>query len=1094
MNKNLLVILAIILAAVLLPILVEALPVIDSDESWNVNGGTIFDNVIWTDDNIDFEVNGINDGSADFVCVDWNNDGTFDNCYYDSNGCTSSCGVNDCDFFPIPQNMNDANKESCDIEGSCKEGVDVAQRVCDGCSAVDTSNIQNTYVNATVYYDCDNSQSNRHSDSLAKVGFWVINPQKFDCDADGTEEADNYKAGTAYYDLEGKNGSGSTDWKNVKSDLGCPAYRICDPTSSHTNHDDEEVTTRTGIILSPCSLEDGSTLNHVCTQNADCYSGNCGGWATDEKHVCVTDGSNNYYQQFKYTNRTCGGAGYTDGIFYTNATLSCAVKAGPSYVCDSDHDENVTTNPTTPALPCKKAVGQPCSQDSDCWNDDGGVLCTSGYCKGLPTYCTGSIEVLTEDSSGAPLSGLSVYWNATYNGTTDSLGQRILNLNVTCGSDQNVTVKCSNNSTVCDTKLTQIDSSGDIDFLYFECTKCSPKKDLYVTQSDVYVNITSKSVNVTVHSSSITSNVQVTVYRLDEEGVTKESSSTTISLTAGSEKNASFTLSSIASTDFLHIYVDSNNAVKEDDETNNYVFRAAVKPIKAYIDVKLDPSFSILNELVKEYIGTFVEPSSSSQADVIIIVGHPKVSNSEPFNITGTIIGGGKSMQKAYAGVVKKAPDFVNSYSGKPEILVYGNQIQGDIAAVKRLISARSIFLDKGTSSKSYTVFIDDYDSLGISVMDLMSRNETKKHMKNNNITLANDVRKILYDNNFEVAVKPVKTLSTTSYGNSSILRVKNVNTDFSVSYKDAVGISNFPVVFSGGLFSHLTAWEGNGKGLAKQMAGEGWDVWEIEMTGGPDTDCSVSDVDTCPNYAYSDLTTYFWPALIAGIQKYSGKGQVDYVGHSNGCLAALSALNNYSLSGKNNTGYYFNYNTGQYLFVNLSSNPVRKFVGVACPSVLDDSTAYTTLARLNSKFGSGTAGDVAMNKLAGKKHVTMGQYAQYLVPSTPTKLDDYASFILAFAGGKKISYNLMDFYNDLAVSNSDSINLSGLNVSKLYLLATNPDDFIVSYDDQLEINGSATALTAPNKEIITYQGITFNHIAIKDRPTVKEKIKEKLK
>ncbi|MBI2549645.1 hypothetical protein HYV83_00500 [Candidatus Woesearchaeota archaeon] len=223
----------------------------------------------------------------------------------------------------------------------------------------------------------------------------------------------------------------------------------------------------------------------------------------------------------------------------------------------------------------------------------------------------------------------------------------------------------------------------------------------------------------------------------------------------------------------------------------------------------------------------------ASNANVIIIVGHPRVSNSEPFNITGTIRSGVKSMLKPYAGVVKKATDFVNSYSGKPEILAYGNGIQGDVAAVKRLINARSIFLDKGTNSKSYTVFIDDYDSLGISVMDLMTRNETKLHLKNNNITLANDVRKILFDNNFEVAVKPVKTLSTTSYGNSTILRVKNVNSDFSRGYRDVAGISDKPVVLSRGIHSNLFSWQD----FARELTGEGFDAWLIESAAGAEND-----------------------------------------------------------------------------------------------------------------------------------------------------------------------------------------------------------------------------------------------------------------
>lgn len=408
---------------------------------------------------------------------------------------------------------------------------------------------------------------------------------------------------------------------------------------------------------------------------------------------------------------------------------------------------------------------------------------------------------------------LNVYWNAIYNGTTDSLGQKIIGLNVTCSSDQNVTVKCSDNSTVCGTKFAQMDSNGDIDFLYFDCTKCSTKSDLYISQSDVFVNVTSKKVNVTVHSSNITSNVQVTIYRQDEEGVTKESSSTTISLIAGSEKNASFTLNSISPTDFLHVYIDSNDDVKEDDETNNYVFRAAVKPIKAYISVNVDPSISVLNSLIMEYISSFVEPVNQSNADVIIIAGNPYFSSSMPFSLgdDGIVGSDGKTIKKDYGGIVMSGPYFENQYSssGKPFVLAYGNGVEGDIAAVKRLINARSIFLDKGAYSRYYTSYIDDYDVLGVSVMDLMHNNESQAYFRQNSSGFRDKVvRRILYDNNFEVAVKPVKTLNTTSYGNSTILRVKNVNSDFSQGYMDAVGISDKPVVLSRGIHSNLFSWQ----------------------------------------------------------------------------------------------------------------------------------------------------------------------------------------------------------------------------------------------------------------------------------------------
>ena len=45
-----------------------------------------------------------------------------------------------------------------------------------------------------------------------------------------------------------------------------------------------------------------------------------------------------------------------------------------------------------------------------------------------------------------------------------------------------------------------------------------------------------------------------------------------------------------------------------------------------------------------------------------------------------------------------------------------------------------------------------------------------------------------LSDNNFEVSIKPVKTLPGTSYGLSTRLRVKNLNSDFSQDYQDTFG------------------------------------------------------------------------------------------------------------------------------------------------------------------------------------------------------------------------------------------------------------------------------------------------------------------
>src|SRR3989338_500860 len=87
-------------------------------------------------------------------------------------------------------------------------------------------------------------------------------------------------------------------------------------------------------------------------------------------------------------------------------------------------------------------------------------------------------------------------------------------------------------------------------------------------------------------------------------------------------------------------------------------------------------------------------------------------------------------------------------------------------------------------------------------------------------------------------------------------------------------------------------------------------DSWLIEMVGGPTIDENC-DTYNCPSYTFSDLKTYYWHTLIAGVEKYSNQNKLDYVGFSNGCRVALDSLKNYSVTGKNNAGYYFDSVTG---------------------------------------------------------------------------------------------------------------------------------------------------------------------------------------
>src|SRR3989338_2784711 len=76
-------------------------------DTWDADQGSTNDGVIFTDYDLYVKTTGISSG-ADMLCYDWDNNGTFDNCYYDSNGCGGSCNNNTCDgVWDVPENMND---------------------------------------------------------------------------------------------------------------------------------------------------------------------------------------------------------------------------------------------------------------------------------------------------------------------------------------------------------------------------------------------------------------------------------------------------------------------------------------------------------------------------------------------------------------------------------------------------------------------------------------------------------------------------------------------------------------------------------------------------------------------------------------------------------------------------------------------------------------------------------------------------------------------------------------------------------------------------------------------------------------------------
>ncbi len=344
-------------------------------------------------------------------------------------------------------------------------------------------------------------------------------------------------------------------------------------------------------------------------------------------------------------------------------------------------------------------------------------------------------------------------------------------------------------------------------------------------------------------------------------------------------------------------------------------------------------------------------------------------------------------------------------------------------------------------------------------------------------------------DNNFEIAIKTVRTRN-----DNTTLRMKNVNTDFSSDYKDTIVGNSKPVVLARGLWENLLSWNDFGKELAFDEY-NARDTWLIELTGGLTTEC-----ESCPNYEYEDLTDYYWPALIAGVEYYSGKNQVDYVGFSNGCRVALDSLKNWSSTGKNNAGYCFNSQTGLYdIDCDLASEPINTFIAVGCPGAFEGNSP---VAQVISDFG-----DSIQQKLSGKTHVSSTEMGQALLEQCG-KYHPIFDFIKKqsclrsaqnFAGESKISFNLAMKYKTFIESDDDNQpgNMTVKNFKLVYgklpfwsnVFAPGNSDGIVTVADASGINNQVTT-TSTKGDIKPIKGVF--HISVNKEESLPDTSKTK--
>ncbi|MBI2651117.1 hypothetical protein HYX01_01475 [Candidatus Woesearchaeota archaeon] len=750
--------------------------------------------------------------------------------------------------------------------------------------------------------------------------------------------------------------------------------------------------------------------------------------------------------------------------------------------------------------------------------DKDGILELLGTKKGA-TYifqpnidlCKGTVQVYSKDSDSNPVGYANIYSENILKGNTDSLGLFELQGSNICGKKSAYSLKCMNSTKTCETKTASFDFDNDFDFLEFDCTVCTGNQDLKISLYSI--NISEGKVTINVTSENVAAiGINLTVKTQDEEtGLILNENSILFDANLEDKFVKRAIPINLGNAEYLHVYADATNKVNE-PKANNYVAVPLLKnKIKAYLNI--DTGNLYVDNAIYDYLSNFVVPSSQSDSLITVAVGvrnsNALVNNKSSmtrerygwYSDRNSVYFSNKQIgampYTALVGAFKMPPD----YGGKINIFVIGKEIEGTIAAVKRLANARSQFLQLYFPEYvfSKTSIIDDNDILGISVFDIMHNDENKNsYMEQKSPEFKEVVENILTDNNFEVSIKTVKT-----YNDNTTLRLKNVNSGFSERYKDALSNDSKPIVFSGGLWNNLFYWEKNGDNLINKLLNDGRDLWEIEIIGGPEQDGKSNS----PDYNYNDLRDYYWTALIAGVQTYSGQDSLQYVGHSNGCGVALASINQYQVSGKKNAGYFFDTPRGTYQLMNLTNNAIDTFAGEGCPGALD---GYSPFYEYFGMFGDRIISQIK------SEHVTAEEVSQKLLGLCKSELDvDEQQYCILAANGLnkvegdfKVSKNLLLSYlqNIQDTENEPQVNQDlSINKFKLY---SNVDfsssqqlgiivalgggrfdktnlkhDLVVSQQDSQQISDRITSTN--NVKLINYSN--FYHGDIEDDNFIKE-------
>lgn len=408
-----------------------------------------------------------------------------------------------------------------------------------------------------------------------------------------------------------------------------------------------------------------------------------------------------------------------------------------------------------------------------------------------------------------------------------------------------------------------------------------------------------------------------------------------------------------------------------------------------------------VNKVVKEYIEDNLKwghiTEDASKADILVHIGKDELtvsqSNYMTLNLYGwgylgnVIVTGNKQSRLPYHGLYGSFVD------GKRHVFLYGNRIEGDIAAVKTFI--------KNQTGQVHMVS-------DIAVYDFLHLDENIGCYGKDNEEFPHVVKAALYDEMFTTEDKTV-------YSDGVMLRLREIKPAHSptyLAYKDTIGL---PIVLARGLWSNLSSWSSFGG----ELANSGRDVWLIEITGGPGQDCSA-----CVNYDYSDLTDSYVPALLNKVLDETGKEKIQYVGFSNGCRAALSSLE----KGK------------------FDPDKVETFVGIGCPGAFEGYSTYSNYFKIYSNG--------ILEQLRNESHVSGPQLGSALMHNCHTTKCRLAAKSLELMGGSLISFNLANDYLSWIQATNDS--QPGIKISlNRFLIINGKINGLISdiYDENNSIN-----------------------------------------